>query len=222
MVNNSQEFAGSKYINTKIFEYIRHYFVSEKNKTTINMKEALIIVDVQNDYFPGGKLPTWRPVETANEIKKIMEKFRQDGKEVIHVAHHMSPEHEKVMDFLIKGTRGAEIHEIVKPLDTEKIIYKNYADSFVATDLKEYLLSKGIETVIVVGMMIHNCVNATAYSGTDEGFKTIVVAEAVNTFDQEIFGEVIPAETIWKSFLAGIKFAYAQVNKVDDILSGNY
>ncbi|KAL9543160.1 hypothetical protein PS6_009429 [Mucor atramentarius] len=170
------------------------------------MKEALIIVDVQNDYFPGGKLPTWRPVETANEIKKIMEKFRQDGKEVIHVAHHMSPEHEKVMDFLIKGTRGAEIHEIVKPLDTEKIIYKNYADSFVATDLKEYLLSKGIETVIVV----------------DEGFKTIVVAEAVNTFDQEIFGEVIPAETIWKSFLAGIKFAYAQVNKVDDILSGNY
>ncbi|CAO3655638.1 unnamed protein product [Mucor fragilis] len=186
------------------------------------MKEALIIVDVQNDYFPGGKLPTWRPVETANEIKKIMDKFRQDDKEVIHVAHHMSPEHEKVMDFLIKGTRGAEIHEIVKPLDTEKIIYKNYADSFVATDLKEYLLSKDIDTVIVVGMMIHNCVNATAYSGTDEGFKTIVVAEAVNTLDQEIFGEVIPAETMWKSFLAGIKFAYAQVNKVDDILSGNY
>ncbi|KAL7313582.1 hypothetical protein PS15m_007316 [Mucor circinelloides] len=186
------------------------------------MTEALIIVDVQNDYFPGGGLPTWRPEETAVEIKKILDKFRQDGKEVIHVAHHITPEMEKVLPIMRKGTPGAEIHESVKPLSTEKVIYKNYSDSFVATDLKEYLLSKGVDTVIVVGMMIHNCVNATAYSGTDEGFKTIVVAEAVNTFDQEIFGEVIPAETIWKSFLAGIKFAYAEVKRVDDILSGNY
>ncbi|KAL9551044.1 hypothetical protein MBANPS3_004446 [Mucor bainieri] len=166
------------------------------------MKEALIIVDVQNDYFPGGALPTWRPEETANEIKKIMNKFREDGKEIIHVAHHVTPEQEKSFPALKKGTHGAEFHDIVKPLSTEKVIYKNYSDSFVATDLKEYLLSKEIDTVIVVGMMIHNCVNATAYSGTDEGFKTIVVAEAVNTLDQEIFGEVIPAETIWKSFLA--------------------
>ncbi|CEP18409.1 hypothetical protein [Parasitella parasitica] len=186
------------------------------------MKEALIIVDVQNDYFPGGGLPTWRPEETADEIKKILDKFRQDGKEVIHVAHHITPEMEKILPILKKGTRGVEIHETVKPRDSEKVIYKNYSDSFVGTNLKEYLLSKQIDTIIVVGMMIHNCVNATAYSGTDEGFKMIVVAEAVNTFDQEIFGEVIPAETIWKSFLAGIKFAYAQVKKIDDILTGNY
>ena len=186
------------------------------------MKEALIIVDVQNDYFPGGALPNWKPVETANEIKKIMNKFRQDGKEVIHVGHYMTPKLGKTIPGFKEGTYGAEFHDIVKPLNTEKVIYKNYSDSFVATDLKEYLLSKDIDTVIVVGMMIHNCVNATAYSGTDEGFKTIVVAEAVNTMDRELFGEIIPAETIWKIFLAGITFAYAQVKRVDDIMSGNY
>ncbi|CEJ02188.1 hypothetical protein RMCBS344292_16201 [Rhizopus microsporus] len=81
--------------------------------------------------------------------------------------------------------------------------------AFHHTNLKEYLLSKQIDTVIVVGMMIHNCNNATTYSSTDEGFKSIVVAVAVNTMDQQIFGEMIPAETIWKSFLAGIAFAYA-------------
>ncbi|KAI8643792.1 Isochorismatase-like protein [Parasitella parasitica] len=186
------------------------------------MKEALIIVDVQNDYFPGGNLPTWRPEETANEIKKILDKFRHDGKEVIHVGHHITPEMEKVLPILRKGTPGAEFHETVKPLASEKVIFKSHSDGFIATDLKEYLLSKQIDTVIVVGMMIHNCVNATSYSATDEGFKTIVVAEAVNTMDQEIFGEVIPAETMWKSFLAGITFAYAKVKRVDDILSGNY
>ncbi|ORE11360.1 Isochorismatase hydrolase [Rhizopus microsporus var. microsporus] len=177
------------------------------------MKKALAIVNVQNDYFPDGGLPTWRPVKTASEIKKLLGKFRQDGKKVIHVAHHTTPEQQSFFPFLVKGTRGAEFHETVKSLDPEKVIFKEYSDGFHHIDLKEYLLSKQIDTVIIVGMMIHNCVNAITYSSTDEDSKSIVVAEAVNIMDQQIFGEMIPAETIWKSFLAGITFAYAKVKK---------
>lgn len=83
---------------------------------------------------------------------------------------------------------------------------KEYFGGFHHIDLKEYLLSKQIDTVIVVGMMIHNCINATTYSSTDEGFKSIVVAEAVNTMDQQIFGEMIPAETIWEELLGRYRF----------------
>lgn len=83
---------------------------------------------------------------------------------------------------------------------------KEYFGGFHHIDLKEYLLSKQIDTVIVVGMMIHNCINATTYSSTDEGFKLIVVAEAVNTMDQQIFGEMIPAETIWEELLGRYRF----------------
>jgi nicotinamidase-related amidase len=186
------------------------------------MKEALIIVDVQNDYFPGGRFPTDSPVETAQAIAQLMEKFRKENKEIVHVVHHATEEQRKKLNFFEPGTSGVEIHESVKPLANEKIFIKHEMSSFVGTDLKEYLESKGIDTIIVVGMMIHNCVNATVYSGTHRGFKCIVVDEAVNTFDQPYDGRIIKAKQIKEGFLAGIEFVYAKVKKVDDILNNNY
>ncbi|KAG1049355.1 hypothetical protein G6F43_008312 [Rhizopus delemar] len=186
------------------------------------MKEALIIVDVQNDYFPGGRLPTDSPVETAQAIARLMEKFRRENKEVVHVVHHSTEELLSRLRFLEAGTSGAEIHESVKPLADEKIMIKHDMSSFIGTDLKEYLESKGIDTIVVVGMMIHNCVNSTVYSGSHRGFKCIVVDEAVNTFDQPYDGRIIKAKQIKEAFLAGIEFAYAKVKKVEDILNNNY
>ncbi|KAG1193392.1 hypothetical protein G6F36_000883 [Rhizopus arrhizus] len=186
------------------------------------MKEALIIVDVQNDYFPGGRFPTDSPVETAQAIAQLMEKFRRENKEVVHVVHHSTEEQRKQLNFFEPGTPGVEIHESVKPLASEKIFIKHEVSSFVGTDLKEHLESKGIDTIIVVGMMIHNCVNSTVYSGSHRGFKCIVVDEAVNTFDQPYDGRIIKAKQIKEAFLAGIQFAYAKVKKVDDILNNNY
>ncbi|KAI8890291.1 Isochorismatase hydrolase [Backusella circina FSU 941] len=187
------------------------------------MKEALIIVDVQNDYFPNGKFPTWQPEETAEQIKILINKFRNENKEVIYVIHHSTDEQRKTLDFFEPGSWGAEIHDSVKPLPSEKVFIKEYSDSFVGTDLTEYLKSKSIDTTIVVGMMIHNCVNATAYSSTDLGFKTIVVDEAVNTMDLKYNeNEVIPAEVLKKSFLAGIQFAYAKLRTMAQILDTDY
>jgi nicotinamidase-related amidase len=186
------------------------------------MSEALIIVDVQNDYFPGGALPTWNPVETAEACATLIKKFRDEKKEVVYVVHHISDEQKKNFPALIKGTHGAEIHDIVKPLPTEKIIAKQDVSSFVRTNLKEYLNSKGIENLTVIGMMIHNCVNATVYSAADEGFKTIVVEEAVNTIEQKLHDKVVPAPQIKESFLAGIQFAYSKVYKLEDVLNDNY
>jgi nicotinamidase-related amidase len=186
------------------------------------MQEALIIVDVQNDYFPNGKFPIWKPVETAKQIQVLINKFRNENKEVIHVVHHTTEEQRKQIPFFEPGTWGVEIHDSVKPLPSEKVIIKQYSDSFVGTDLTDYLKSKGIDTTIVVGMLMHNCVNATAYASTDLGFKTYVVDEAVDTVDLKYNDEVIPAEVIKKSFLAGIQFAYAKVKTVAQILDNDY
>ncbi len=186
------------------------------------MSEALIIVDVQNDYFPGENLPTCSPVETAEACAKLIKKFRDENKEVVFVAHHIKDEVKKDFPALIAGTRGAEIHDIVKPLPNEKIIIKQEVSSFVGTNLKEYLNSKGIKNLIVVGMMIHNCVNATVYSAVDEGFSTIVVEEAVNSIDQKLHDKVVPAPQIKESFLAGIQFGFSKVYKLDDILNNNF
>ncbi|KAF1797166.1 Isochorismatase-like protein [Mucor lusitanicus] len=184
--------------------------------------EALIVVDVQNDYFPDGKLPTCKPVETAEACAKLIEKFRQEGKEVVFIKHIVKEEQEKSFPFFIKGTHGVEIHDTVKPLPTEKVISKNEVSSFAGTSLKEYLTSKGVKKLVVVGMMIHNCVNATVYSGVEEGFRCIVVEEAVNTMDQPYDGELVKAQDIKKAFLVGIQFAFSKVYKLQDVLSNNY
>lgn len=185
-------------------------------------EEALIIVDVQNDYFPDGNLPTCSPIETAQACAQLIKKFRQEGKEVIFVKHIIKDSQEKDYPFLIKNTHGSEIHDIVKPLPTEKIVVKQEVSSFVGTDLKQHLLSKGVKKLVVVGMMIHNCVNATVYSGVAEGFPCIVVDEAVNTMDQPYDGEIVKAQDIKKAFLAGIQFGFCPVYKLNDVLSDNY
>ncbi|KAI8337250.1 Isochorismatase-like protein [Chlamydoabsidia padenii] len=185
-------------------------------------EEALIVVDVQNDYFPNGKLPTWKPVETAEACAELIKKFRQEGKEVVFVKHVIKDSQVKDFPFFIKGTHGVEIHDIVKPLPSEKIITKNEVSSFVGTDLKEYLTGKGVKKLVVVGMMIHNCVNATVYSGVEEGFPCVVVEEAVNTMDQSYDGEIVKAQDIKKAFLTGIQFAFSKVYKLQDVLNDNY
>ncbi|KAG1472293.1 hypothetical protein G6F56_001629 [Rhizopus delemar] len=185
-------------------------------------QEALIVVDVQNDYFPDGKFPTCSPIETAEACAQLIKKFREEEKEVVFVQHVPKEENGKVHPFFSPGTHGVEIHDSVKPLSTEKIITKYDMSGFVRTNLKEYLISKGVKKLIVVGMMIHNCVNATVYSGVDEGFDCIVVEEAVNTFDQPLNGKIIKAEQIKESFLAGIQFAYSKVYKLQEVLENNF
>ncbi|KAI9358462.1 Isochorismatase-like protein [Pilaira anomala] len=186
------------------------------------MTEALIVVDVQNDYFPDGKLPTWKPVETAEAIAKLIKKFRGDGKEVIFIKHIMKKKQEEKFPFFIRGSYGTEIHDIVKPLPNEKIFEKEEVSAFHRTDLKDYLSSTGITHLMVVGMMIHNCVNATVYSAVEAGFPSLVVDECVNTMDQPLYGEIVKAEEIKKAFLTGIQFVFSTVHKLEDVLKGKY
>lgn len=186
------------------------------------MKQALIVVDIQNDYFPGGNLPTDHPVETAQAVAKLITKFRQEGKQVVFVQHIMTEEHYKLIPIMQDNSKGAEIHELVRPLAGEKVVRKHHVSAFVGTDLDAYLKSKGVDTVVVTGMMIHNCVNATVYDANVHGYKCFVVEEGVNTFPQKLHDQVIPAKQIKQSFLAGVQFYFAKVLRLDDALNDNY
>ena len=88
-------------------------------------KEALLLIDIQNIYFTPGPLLLHKPKEAAKNAAKLLEKFRAEKKAVIHVQH----------DF--KALSG--IHNLVKPIEGEKIIHKEKPSSFLGTDLLEYL-----------------------------------------------------------------------------------
>ena len=171
------------------------------------MQEALLIIDVQNDYFPGGACELYRAHEAEDNIKLLIKESRTLLRHVIYI-QHINPPDEK---FFLKGTYGCEISKHIKPLPDDKVIIKYYPNSFFETELDSYLKEKGIKKLIVCGMMTHMCVDTTVRVAMDYGYEVDLVADACATMDLEIAGEIIPAQTVQKTFLASLKGVFANI-----------
>jgi nicotinamidase-related amidase len=122
----------------------------------------------------------------------------------------------------LPDTKGAEIHNLVKPLPTEKIIIKHFPNSFRETELLDYLKSKKIENLVICGMMTHMCVDATTRGAKDFGFNCTLIGDACTTKDLEINGETVKAKDVQNSFLAALNYYYSTVISTKDFLNENY
>lgn len=182
------------------------------------MKTALLIIDIQNDYFPGGKYPLVGPLEAAQKAYMLLQCFREHRS---HSGHHVHIQHvSKKPDakFFISGDRGTDIHDSVAHFEGEPIIYKHDKNAFLNTELFELMKRWEIERVIITGMATHMCVDATARAAYDLGFQVIVAGDACATRDLKFNGTVIPADMVQKSFLAALK-SYGKVMKSEEILA---
>ncbi len=171
------------------------------------MKEALLIIDVQNDYFPGGTNELHKPYEAEARIIELIAESRNCGRPVIYIQHFNPPDDY----FFLEGTYGAEISDRIKPEDGDRIIVKHFPNSFLETELDEYLKSLGVDTLIVCGMMTHMCVDTTVRAAMDYGYQVILVADACATMDLEAGGEIIPADIVQKTFIASLEGVFATV-----------
>lgn len=172
------------------------------------MKKALLIIDVQNDYFDGGKNPLYKSVETATIIKNILSEFREKNLPIIHIQHISTrPE----ANFFIKNTEGSNIHPFVEPQNSEKVIIKNYPNSFKNTELLKYLEENKIEELIICGMMTHMCVAATTKAAFDYGYKCEVIADGCTTKDLQYDNKIISAETVHNTILASLNGVFAKI-----------
>lgn len=170
-------------------------------------EEALLIIDVQNDYFPGGTCELKDVFEAEKRIISLIKESRETGRPVIYVQHINPPDD----TFFQEGTFGCEITERIKPQSGDKVIVKNYPNSFFKTELDSYLKKKKIKKLIVCGMMTHMCVDTTVRAAMDHGYDVDVVADACATKDLEIQGEIIPARVIQKAFLASLEGVFAKI-----------
>ena len=103
------------------------------------MKKALLIIDVQNDYFPNGKCQLYKPEVALNAIKDLLKDFRKQDLPVIYIRH------ESINGtFFNPNTDGVQIHNDIKPLDTETVIVKHYPNSFYETNLQNKLVENGV------------------------------------------------------------------------------
>jgi len=158
---------------------------------------ALLIIDIQNFYFQGGALPLYEPKKAALNAQKLLNEFRTNKLIVIHVKHNASS--------------GAEIHKLVKPIDGEKIISKNKANSFVNTDLLEYLKENKITNLVICGMQTHMCLEAATRAASDYGFNCTVIEDACTTRDLKYENRIVNAKDVHYSTLSTLNNTYAKI-----------
>jgi len=180
------------------------YLHSTEKSDMQSKKTALLLIDIQDFYFPGGSLPLVNPEPASLNAQKILKKFREKKLMVIHVRHN--------------AKSGAGIHANVKPLKSEKVISKDYANSFRDTDLLEYLNEHQVKRLVIVGMQTHMCVEAATRAASDLGFECILVHDACATRALKFKDKVIGAEEVHDSTLSALSRTYAKVMDTKTLL----
>ena len=169
---------------------------------------ALLIIDIQNDYFPGGAMELEGADAAGAQAGAALRNFRERKLPVIHVRHlSVRPG----ATFFLPGTKGAEIHAALTPQGSEAVVEKNFPNSFRNTELKDILDRQGIKNLVVAGMMTHMCVDATVRHAADLGFKVTLLGDACATRAQSYAGETVPARQVHAAFLAALNGFYAKV-----------
>ncbi|HYH02852.1 MAG TPA: cysteine hydrolase family protein, partial [Bacillota bacterium] len=147
-----------------------------KNPAPDWKKTALLIIDIQNDYFPGGKFELLNSEAASLKAKDLLNAFRKKKITVIHIRHeNVGPK----AFFFLPGTPGAEIHTSVAPQTGEPVILKNAANSFTNTNLADELQKSSITNLIICGMQTNLCVQKTSLEALQRGFTVTVVDDAV-------------------------------------------
>ena len=178
------------------------------------MARALLIVDIQNDYFPGGANPLHEPEAAADAARRVLERFRAAGEPVIHVQHVWdAPD----APFMRPGTEGVEIRREVAPRDGETVIQKHAPNAFLRTSLEQELRGRGIDAITVCGMMTSMCVDATVRAAADLGFDVTVVHDACAAPAITFAGLEVPAPAVSAAFFGSLAGGYATVVSADEL-----
>ncbi|MBD8548889.1 cysteine hydrolase family protein [Sphingomonas sp. CFBP 8760] len=178
-------------------------------------KRALIVVDLQNEYEAGGKLPLENLNQAVVNAKRVIASARGAGDTVVHFRHETPDSNDA--PFAI-GTNGTRIIEAVVPIDGETVMTKHYPNSFRDTGLKALLDEAGVENVVIVGAMSHMCIDATARAAFDFGYGVTVVGDACATMALSHAGVDVPASQVHAAFMAALAFAYGSVVSTADLL----
>ena len=169
---------------------------------------ALLVIDLQRDYFPGGKFELPGIERTVERAALMATLFRTNGMPVIHIRHF---ELDSAVGFLLEGTPGVEIDARVAPQGEDMLITKNYPNAFRDTTLAKVLHVLGAKELFFCGAMSNMCIDATVRAAFDMGYRCTVVEDACAASNLEFGGNVIPAEQVHGAFMAALASAYGEV-----------
>ena len=172
--------------------------------TVLGADSCLLLIDIQDFYFPGSPSALVEPEAAAREAARLLAAFRSAKYPLVHIYH--------------QARSLADIRKAVQPLPGEMVIGKKYANAFRDTNLLEYLRAQGVKKLVIAGMMTHMCVEAAARAAVDYGFEVTVVDDACATRDLEYAGKTIRAADVHAATLASIAHAYGKVKRCDEVM----
>lgn len=181
------------------------------------MNTALLLIDIQNDYFPGGAMELNGSEQAGVHAGTLLAAFRGRDLPVIHVQHVST---RSGATFFVPGTPGVEIHPGVAPRDGETVVRKHFPNSFRDTPLLQHLRERQITRLVIAGMMTHMCIDTTVRAAADLGFECVLAHDACATRALSFDGVTVAAESVQAAFLAALNGLFAKLQTVDDVCAG--
>jgi nicotinamidase-related amidase len=179
------------------------------------MATALLLIDIQNDYFPGGSMELEGSQEAGLRARELLEFFRVNNLPVVHIQHVAT---RPGATFFLPETEGVKIHPQVEPRPGEAVFQKNYPNSFRETPLLDHLRELGVDHLVVGGMMTHMCVDATVRAAFDYDFTITVAHDACATRPLVFHGQTVASGQVQAAFLAALSVPYARIVSARDFI----
>lgn len=177
------------------------------------MTKALLLVDIQNDYFRGGKMELLNMETAVLQARTLLKLFREKSLAIYHIQHISIRAN---ATFFLPESEGVKINEQVAPLESEILIQKHYPNSFRDTALLNNLKVNNIKELIIAGAMSHMCIDATTRAAFDYHFQCTVIEDACATRDLKFGDLVVPAKYIHAGFMTALEGTYARVKSCKD------
>jgi nicotinamidase-related amidase len=180
------------------------------------MKQALLVIDVQNEYFTG-KLPISYPQGSFENILKAMDWAHASHVPVVVIQHtSLAPE----APTFRQGTPGWELHEEIRRRHADSIIGKHMPGSFTGTGLDDWLKKNDISTVTVAGYMSQMCCDTTARQAFHRGYAVNFLSDATGTLSVSNAAGSISDADLHRAVLVTQQMRFSRVMKTGEWIMG--
>jgi nicotinamidase-related amidase len=167
---------------------------------------ALVVIDIQNDYFEGGAFPLWNAQPTLAATEKAIRLARARDMPVVFVQHIPAGP----APFFNPETEGVRLHERMRAaVGDSPVVTKQHADAFEGTSLHETLQGLGADELVICGMMTQNCVTHTAVSRRADDYRKVTVLTDASTTATEMLHLIAVAGLAPRVTLATVDQALA-------------
>ena len=178
------------------------------------MSKVLVLIDLQKDYFPGGRMELVGAAEAVERAAALLKAFRDGALPVVHIQHIAA---RAGATFFLPDTEGAQIHPAVRPREGERVVVKHFPNAFRETDLRASLGALGASELVFAGMMTHMCVDTTVRAAADLGFPCSLAHDACATRDLAFGAGKVAAGDVQTAYLAALSGSFAAVRSAAEI-----